>query len=437
MKKMTKRAVSAALVLLLMIAVLPFAAMKINAKTDELVRTVPAGYNAHDYAMCAAFLELTDEYGTKNGEKLNGGNYDVNDPATWGTSYGPDDDFIYDYVSCFGWHDNGSELVLYRISVENRDLCGNLDLSNCTSLCILHCPINRLSAVTVSGCTSLGHLTCYGNSFSALDVSGSETLLTLDCASTCITELNVSGCTSLLSVTCQINALTSLDLSDCHSLHYLNCEHNVLAELNVSGCTELYELYCFENELTGLDLSNAAELERLVCYDNRLTELDVSMTSSLSYLDCTANELRLLELPRNDGMALDTVRAEGSGGFGCEAIFAQNDVMLTAYPRTGAEFLGWYDENGERISNSTPYHGPWHGETEVIARFTFAAGEPGSGDIDGDGVVTVGDALLALRIAMGILDAAPQQLEAGEMDGDGVITIADAVILMRVAMGLL
>ena len=435
MKKKILRTAAAALALLLAFAVLPLFAVKLSAKTAGPARTVPAGYNAHDYEKCAAFLELTDEYGTKNGTKLSGV-YDVNDPSTWGTSYGPDEDWNYDYVPCFGWYYNGTEQVLRRICVEDRSLSGELDLSGCTSLNLVHCPINSLSGIDVSGCTALEYLTCYGNDFSELDVSGLAALTNPDCASTGITRLDVTGCTSLISVTCQLNELNSLDFSGCASLRFLHCEANRLASVDLTGCTALGMFFCFENELTALDLSDAAELERLICYDNRLTELDLSSVTLMTYLDCTANPLQLLELPRNDGVALDTVRAEGSGTFGCEAVFSSNDVTLQACPYSGAEFLGWYAENGIQLGSTLDFYVPQTGETAITARFSESAVVPGSGDIDGNGETNVTDAILALRIAMGILSATPEQIAAGDMNGDCGITVQDAIIILRTAMGI-
>ena len=62
--------------------------------------------------------------------------------------------------------------------------------------------------------------------------------------------------------------------------------------------------------------------------------------------------------------------------------------------------------------------------------------EPGSGDIDGNGTTNVTDAILALRMAMGIAYAGPEQIEAGDMNGNGTIDVTDAILIMRAAMGL-
>lgn len=427
---------AAVLALLLTLALLPLPAAKTGAVSGESMRTVPAGYNAHDYEKCAAFLELTDADGTKNGVKLSS-NYNVNDPSTWGTSYGPDEDWDYTYVPCFSWYSNGSELMLRRVCVESGSLCGYLDLSGCTMLNFVHCPVNSLSGLDVSGCAELEYLCCYGNSFEELIVSGCTALTDLDCASTGITELDISDCTALLSLTCQINGLTELDVSHCTELTYLHCEHNRLTSLNVSGCAHLSMLFCFENELTSLDLSGSAELERLVCYDNNLTELNLSANPMLNYLDCTNNRLRMLRLSENDSLPLNTVLAVGSGAFDCEIYFPANDVLMHASPASGEEFLGWYNENDERISSGLTFTGVYNGENTIFAKFSSASIVPGSGDADGNGSVNVSDALLALRRAMGLIGDEAINTEAADMDGDGAVSVSDAVTILRTAMGLI
>lgn len=59
-----------------------------------------------------------------------------------------------------------------------------------------------------------------------------------------------------------------------------------------------------------------------------------------------------------------------------------------------------------------------------------------NGDVDGDGTVTVTDALLALRIAMGIVEPTEDQLAMGDLDGDGTISATEALTIMRMAMGI-
>ena len=50
----------------------------------------------------------------------------------------------------------------------------------------------------------------------------------------------------------------------------------------------------------------------------------------------------------------------------------------------------------------------------------------------GDGTVTVSDALLAMRYAMGTVTNI--NVNAADVDGDGNVTITDAVTILRMAM---
>lgn len=63
---------------------------------------------------------------------------------------------------------------------------------------------------------------------------------------------------------------------------------------------------------------------------------------------------------------------------------------------------------------------------------------PELGDINGDGEITTMDALIILRSAIGISDAAltAEQLAAADFNGDGVVDAVDAILLMRAAIGI-
>jgi hypothetical protein len=58
------------------------------------------------------------------------------------------------------------------------------------------------------------------------------------------------------------------------------------------------------------------------------------------------------------------------------------------------------------------------------------------GDLDGDGKVTVLDATLALRIAVGLQQSTPGQLAAGDLHHTEGITVADVTEILRAAVGL-
>ena len=62
--------------------------------------------------------------------------------------------------------------------------------------------------------------------------------------------------------------------------------------------------------------------------------------------------------------------------------------------------------------------------------------EPLWGDVDGDGSISISDAILLMRHAMGVLDTEPvPDIMNGDMDHDGVITFGDAIALLRAVLG--
>ena len=55
------------------------------------------------------------------------------------------------------------------------------------------------------------------------------------------------------------------------------------------------------------------------------------------------------------------------------------------------------------------------------------------GDVDGDGEVTIADALLTLRYCMGVQDLTDAQLAVADINGDGEVSLDDAILLLRLA----
>jgi hypothetical protein len=58
------------------------------------------------------------------------------------------------------------------------------------------------------------------------------------------------------------------------------------------------------------------------------------------------------------------------------------------------------------------------------------------GDVDDDGAVNSKDAILALRIAVGLMTPTEDQMWAADMNDDGNIKSSDAILILRVAVGL-
>ncbi len=84
-----------------------------------------------------------------------------------------------------------------------------------------------------------------------------------------------------------------------------------------------------------------------------------------------------------------------------------------------------YILQGAAISDGFVYFGTDGG-------YVYCIGDaPGRGDLNGDGVVTAADAVIALRMAVGAVPAA----DAADLSGDGVVTSLDALMILQVAAG--
>ena len=59
------------------------------------------------------------------------------------------------------------------------------------------------------------------------------------------------------------------------------------------------------------------------------------------------------------------------------------------------------------------------------------------GDMDGDGELSISDALDLLRIVLGVVNATPAQAALCDVNGDGTIDLTDVLILLRMAMGVI
>ena len=58
------------------------------------------------------------------------------------------------------------------------------------------------------------------------------------------------------------------------------------------------------------------------------------------------------------------------------------------------------------------------------------------GDPDGDGEITVTDAISALRVAAKLTEPTPELLATCDIDNNGKVTVTDALAILRVAAGL-
>lgn len=448
MKKL-QTLVSAALALIICAVSLFPAFPTVRAETPpSRTWTVPAGYDAHDYDKCAAFFEITDENGVKNGSRMDSG-YDPNDPETWISI--DELNAVFEHVL---WTEQNGVKYLWRIDVAFLGVVGTLELTDCPYLEYIEATGDNLDAINTHGCGAMRELYCDNNGLGSIDVSEHPLLYKLWCDGNDLTELDLSNNPLLYALDCNNNLLTELDLSNQPMLGELYCANNLFTELDLSLNTALTLLWCPENSLERLDLSANTKLYKLFAansgitelvlgdntnlvlldvMNNAISELDVSANTALKELDGAGNAFTYLKL--NDRLGLDTVRAEGSGSFGYHYSVPYSEGFLSARADEGSVFVGWYDQNGAFITAS-PYITIWNTDYTVLtARFTPAAPML-PGDADANGSVTVADAILALRCAMGLVGSDAINLINADVNNDGSVTIADAVMILRLAMGL-
>lgn len=102
-------------------------------------------------------------------------------------------------------------------------------------------------------------------------------------------------------------------------------------------------------------------------------------------------------------------------------------IPANAIPRTSYELqlrdVLLYDELGNQVSVS-------------VKNGTLTIAGLMDGDVTGDGVVDIRDALLALRMAVGLALYTTDQLMAADANKDGRITVIDVQAILRLALGL-
>ena len=191
-----------------------------------------------------------------------------------------------------------------KINCSNKGITNLKGIEYFTSLNILLCTDNQLTALDVSENTALTELDCRFNKLTALDVSKNTALTILECNANRLTALDVSKNTALTELDCSFNELTALDVSKNTALTALDCSINKLTALDVSKNTALTKLYCNENRLTALDVSKNTALLYLICVVNQLTSLDVSKNTALTDLNCSNNELTALDVSKNTALTV-------------------------------------------------------------------------------------------------------------------------------------
>ena len=237
-------------------------------------------------------------------------------------TYVPDDNFEQALID-LGYDDVIDDYVL----TEN--------ISGITSLDVSDKEISDLTGI--EGFTTLTILSCHYNTLTALDVSANPALTTLYCAGNQLTALDVSANPALTVLSCYGNDLTTLDVSANPALTSLSCSDNQLTNLDVNNNTGLTTLTCNRNQLTNLGVSNNTLLEHFSTQNNTITSLDVSSNTGLIEFRCDVNQLTYLNMRNGATDQLTTFNATNNNSLDCIEVSAEDVDYATT---------NWTSDNG-------------------------------------------------------------------------------------------
>ena len=310
-----KRRLLAALVTVIMIlSVTPYS-LAVGSKELK----TPEGYNENDYVKMVSFLEITDDNGVKNGEKLSV-SFDPDDPDTWGKYTEWDETGEPIEFPIFLWTEIGGEMRIVKIECNGYDLFGEFDFSNCVHLESVNLGHNSgITGLSSKGCTNLKSLRCHYNRIEEIDVSENTELEELWIVDNAITSIDVSHNPMLKALYMGYNNIDAIDVSQNPELEELDLPCCFVSELDLSNNPELLFLNVYDNFFTSIDVSNNAKLESIDIGShhlpngdggNKLSEIDISSNPLLTALYVEYNAISEIDVSMNPH--LSTLNVSGN-----------------------------------------------------------------------------------------------------------------------------
>ena len=156
-------------------------------------------------------------------------------------------------------------------------------------------------------------------------------------------------------------------------------------------------------------------------YCRELSALNCPVLRRIEARDCDYRQITVKPMGYDTPLDVSSI---GNCSIGMDYSFTgSQDADLYAYPTEELGFIGWF-VGGQLVSTETDY--VHQGGGKVYACF--------AGDVNGDGLINIMDANLIMR---GSLNLAPMEGEVlFDLDSNGIINTADALLAIRVGMGL-
>ncbi|MBQ7060454.1 MAG: dockerin type I repeat-containing protein, partial [Clostridia bacterium] len=179
--------------------------------------------------------------------------------------------------------------------------------------------------------------------------------------------------------------------------------------------------------ISGVCLDDCAALEYAKLeYADRCTEFSALNCPSLSTLIVRNSALEHIAFSPSAFGKDFYIRAFGAGSVGVRYRNYNDAPDCTLYAYPAEDFLGWYSD-GALISTERT--------CEVFDGGNYVACY--GGDADGSGSITVTDAIIVLREAMGLGRDGEISEQMMDVNGSGTVDVSDAIMILRFAMGII
>lgn len=214
----------------------------------------------------------------------------------------------------------------------------------------------------------------------SLDLTECQDMIFLDLYHNRINEVKIDDMPAMRILGFQDNHIKEIDVSKLPVCQGIDIGMNQLCAIDVINNEELVELYVNDNELKEIDLSNNRKLKYFYCHNNHISVLDTRNNPLLRHLNATGNPMTAIYsfAPQNDNLLPLELVAEGSGYVGLKFNPIYNaqwketgewEQTYFACPKEGSTFDGWYDKEGNKISEEKVWRDEYGTSRELVARF--------------------------------------------------------------------
>ncbi|MCL2109071.1 MAG: hypothetical protein FWH20_06975 [Oscillospiraceae bacterium] len=265
----------------------------------------PNGYSANDYQKLVAFAGQDD-----NLTKLD---WDLEDPANW---------------EGILWTSATPRRVA-TITLNRKNLTGELDLSEFSRLSALQISTNQLTKLNLENCTSLTNVQAGSN---------------------LLTEINLANCTSLEGANLAPNKLSAIDISACTKLTFIHLNNNELVSIDVSKNTEIETLNVFTNKLESLDVTTNTKLTQLSATNNKLESIDVTKNTLLTNLNLGFNQLSEIDVTKNTALKIFSI-----GNNQLESLDVSANIELVNLEVPGNQITALNLSNNSKLTSLQAY----------------------------------------------------------------------------------